>query len=109
MIVTPSEEMRRAAIVHAAVEVQCRQEPWNACPEIASIIRARKPSELPEYVSNALAAGYRLQLDIEPRRGEVLDALKNDGFDDAEADEFFNKELYRTKWQAIAQIAMRGA
>ena len=109
MVVTPSEEMRRAAIVQAAAEVQSRQEPWNACPEIASIIRARKPSELPEYVENALVAGYRLQADLEPRRGEVLNVLERDGFDDTEAREFFNAELYRNKWQAIAQIATRGA
>lgn len=109
MATTPSEELRQAAIVQAAIEVQCRPEPRDACPEIASIIRARRPSELPEYIENALIAGYRLQADLEPRRGEVLDALRQEDFDNAEANEFFNKELYRNKWQAIAQIAARGA
>lgn len=101
------EEIRQAALFLSMTEVVNRHEPARAAPDIAAMLRARKPSEIPPRIVEALVDGLFIEAEIFARRGDIVQTITGAGSTPEEAEEFFQGQLYSRKWAAIAREAAR--
>lgn len=101
------EEIRQSALLLAMAEVVNRPEPSRAAPDIAAMLRARKPSEIPPRIVEALIDGRIIEVELSARRGDIVQTITGAGSTPEEAEEFFQGQLYSRKWAAIAREAAR--
>jgi hypothetical protein len=97
------DQIRQTAIVLGMIEAVSRPEPAQACPEIAAMLQASKPSEIPARAAEALIDGLFMEAELEARKPGILENLTTAGMSAEKAQEFFKGQLYLRKWQAIAR------
>jgi len=95
----------RAALVLGMVEAISRPEPAQAAPAIAAMLRGRRPSEIPQRITEALIDGLFIAAEVFARKSDILEALTRNGSTPEDAEEFFLGQLYSRKWAAIARAA----
>ena len=101
------EEIQQSAVVLAMVEARNRREALEFCPEVMTALLSKRPSELPDRIIGAIVQGHYIEAEIQRREPEVKKTLMDAGYSQEDALAFFQSELYRQKWETIAQV-MRG-
>jgi hypothetical protein len=99
------DELRKAAVVRAMIEVVSRPEPGLVAPRLAAYIRSRKPSELSPKVSSVLLDGIIFQIELECNQKAILTDLAKAGKNPLDARTTFESKVVQAKWEMMDSLA----
>lgn len=100
------DELRKAAVVRAMIEVVSRPEPGLVAPRLAAYVKSRKPSELSPMVSNVMLDGFIFQVEIENNQAEILSDLAKAGKNSLDARTTFESKVVQAKWEMMASLSV---
>lgn len=103
------DEIKKAATMLAMVEAVCRPEPMSLSPELASLLKSRKPSEIPGRITEILVDGLFMEAELQARKADILASLMQSGIKLDNAEAFFNEQLFSRKWGSMGKAFAKGA